>query len=304
MIYTSEDNWYKWQYGDDKLFGRHTEFEFKTFFSKSKTPIGSFEEELKKAAKSTMDYYPNMRPAIMLSGGVDSELVLRVYKDIGANPIAYIARYENDINIIDVSYAIAGAFSIGVPYKIINFNIHQFFINEAESVVEKAEVDFPRALPQLKFMNYVEDNELPIYCSSDPSWYRPHDNYKIKARWSSLCHEFDIGYSKWILLHNRPGIGEWFKWTPGLVLSYTRLNWFKKLINDEIYGKTGVNSSKIVGYKEVYPQLLTRPKLTGFETVGPLIIEFEQFIEKKYGTLPFRGKVRRYLEDIEREIIG
>jgi hypothetical protein len=144
---------------------------------------------------------------------------------------------------------------------------------------------------------------LPIYCSSDPSWYRTHSNYSIQGTWVSICHEHDIGWSKYIRYINRPAIGEWFKWTPGLTLSYLELNWFKKLINDEYQGKLGVNSTKLIGYREAYPELMVRKKLTGMEDIRPLLDEFALFLEKKHnGFFPFRNKVRRSLTDIKQEI--
>jgi hypothetical protein len=48
------------------------------------------------AAASTLEHYPNIRPSILFSGGVESELVLRSYLKIGANPKVHIIRYEND----------------------------------------------------------------------------------------------------------------------------------------------------------------------------------------------------------------
>ena len=46
MIYTSENNWYSWQYGDGPKFGRQPGGEqFKTYFSKCKKQVKSFKEE-------------------------------------------------------------------------------------------------------------------------------------------------------------------------------------------------------------------------------------------------------------------
>jgi hypothetical protein len=100
-MYTSENNWYSWQYGDDPLFGRQTSTkQFKTHFTKFYGSVGSFKDELLNAAKSTVDHFSDLRPSILFSGGIDSEIVLRAYMDIGANPDVYIIRYENDINIM------------------------------------------------------------------------------------------------------------------------------------------------------------------------------------------------------------
>ena len=107
-MWTSENNWYKWSYGN-KLFSRQTNelLEFKTSYScKFNLPVRSFKDELIAAASSTLDHYPGLRPCVFFSGGVDSELVLRAYLEIKSNPEVFIVRYENDINIYDVSYAI------------------------------------------------------------------------------------------------------------------------------------------------------------------------------------------------------
>jgi len=302
-MYTSENNWYVWRYGDDIPFGRQTgNLKFNTSFIGCSDQIGTFGEELRKAAKSTLDHFSDLRPSILFSGGLDSEIVLRSYLDVGANPAVYIIRYENDINIVDVSYAISICTALNVNFHLIDFNLKKFFENDAEIISEQAQVDFPRALPQLKFLDYADG--LPIFCSSDPSWYRTSDNYKIPGIWMSKCYEHDIGWSKYVRYYGRPAIGEWFKWTPGLVVSYTKLNWFKKLINDEYYGKLGVNSTKIIGYREVYPDLLNRKKMTGFEPIDPLISEFELYLSKKYNGLPFRNEVCRSLRELEFEITG
>ena len=302
-MYTSENNWYQWQYGDEPLFGRQTSnLPFNTFYGKSNTPIGSFKEELQKAAKSTLDHYPGLKPCIFFSGGVDSELILRAYLDIGANPKVYIVRYENDLNIYDVSYAITICTILKVEYNLIDFNLQQFYENDAEKIAEDAQIDRPRMLPHIKFTECADG--LIIVGHSDIRWYRPHDDYTKKATWLAQDFEHDIGCDKYNILHNRPAIYQWWKWTPGLVISYTQLKWFKQLVNDEIIGKLGLNSSKLSGFREAYPDLITREKQTGFEKSDELINEFESFLKQKYKGLPYRQLVNRTLDELLTEIIG
>ena len=83
-MYTSENNWYSWQYGDGELFGRQVADPqlFKTHLTLFPGQINGFGEELKKAAASTLDHYSGLKPSVLFSGGVDSELVLRSYIDI------------------------------------------------------------------------------------------------------------------------------------------------------------------------------------------------------------------------------
>lgn len=303
MIFTSENNWYSWSYGDGPKFGRQQgSGKLHTHYGKFNGYVSSFNKELTNAVSSTLDHYINIRPSILFSGGVDSEIILRSYLKIGANPKVYIIRYENDYNIYDVSYAVTICSLLNVPYTIIDFNLKKFYENDAERVSELSQIDRPRALPQCKFVDLVDG--LPIICSSDLTGVRSNDDYSLKGSWFIRCWEHDIGWSKYLRETNRQGIAEMFKWTPGLVVSFMQLKWFNKVINDEYYGKLGFNSTKIIGYREVYPDLIDRKKQTGFEKTDSLVNEFELFLQKKYNGLPYRQYVDRTPDQLKLEILG
>lgn len=305
MIYTSEDNWYKWKYGDGPIFGRQTaNDEFRTFYNPGRqiSHVESFKEELSNAARSTLEHYPGLRPCVLFSGGADSELVIRAYLEIGIKPDVLIFRFEKDYNIHDVSYAVTICLMLNVDYKIVDFNIEKFFENDAEHISELAQIDRPRALPHLKFMEYTD--QLAIYGIGDPRWARLNDDYSKKGNWVLIDQEHDTSWDKYIIHQNKPAIAQWFKWTPELVLAYLKLEWFNNLINDKYQHKLGVTSTKLLGYKEAYPTMIDRSKYTGFEKVDPLINEFEQFLIKKYGSLPFRHTHVRTLEQLYAEILS
>ena len=301
-MYTSENNWYSWSYGSNPKFSRQTGNEtFNTQFSKCESTIGSFKEELLNAARSTLDHSTG-KITVLFSGGVDSEIMLRALLEVGADPEIIIARYENDYNIYDVSYAVTICSILGVNYKILDFNLQHFYENDAERVSDLSQIDRPRALPYCKLLELTDG--FPVMGASDLSPWRTNDDYTSKGIWMMRCWEHDIGWSKFIRAIDKPGIAEWFKWTPGLVLSYLNTNWFNKLVNDEYHGKLGSNSTKIIGYKEAYPDLLTRSKQTGFENITELVTEFELFLQKKNNGLIYRGYVDRSLDKLKREITG
>jgi hypothetical protein len=83
-----------------------------------------------------------------------------------------------------------------------------------------------------------------------------------------------------------------------------QMQWFTKITNDEYYGKLGFNSTKIIGYKEAYPDLIERKKQTGFEKVDLLINEVESFLKTKYKGLPYRQTVDRTIAEFQLEITG
>ena len=296
-MYTSENNWYSWQYGDGPEFGRQTgELKFKTNFKIVPSNVKSFKEELLIAAKSTMDYYPDLRPAIFFSGGIDSEIMLRSYLTAGANPSVYIVRYENDYNIYDVSHAVTICSLLNVDYTIIDFNLEKFYENDAEHISELAQIDRPRALPYCKFIELVDG--LPILGASDITAVRTNDDYSNQGTWLIRCWEHDIGWSKYARVINKPAIPEWFKWTPGLVKSFMNLHWFKKLVNDGYPGKLGTNSTKIIGYREAYPNLIDRKKQTGFERIDHLVEEVDKSLLIKYNKFTYRNYFERTIDSL------
>lgn len=304
MNYTSENNWYKWQYGNDRCFGRSkmTGQQFKTHFTSFNGPVQGLTQELKKVASSVIDHYPDLDPCVMFSGGVDSEVVIRSFLAIGVKPKIFIFRYENDYNIYDVSYAVTICSMLDLPYNLIDFNLQKFYENDAEQVSEFAQIDRPNALPQMKFMEQVDG--LPIYGTSDISVFRTDDDYSFKGEWRVKCWEHDIGGNKYAKKIKRPAVIEWFKWTPGIVLAVTKTYWFKRLVNDYYKGKLGTNSTKIFGYRESFPDLIDRKKQTGFENLETLVLELEEHFSKKYNGLPFRNNYERSLDDLYQEILG
>ena len=294
MIYTSKDNWYSWSYGDLDSFSRQpNDLEFKTTFGPVEGTVKTFKDELKLAAATSLEYYPGLKPSVLFSGGVDSEIMLRSYIDIGITPDVYIFRYENDYNIYDVSYAVTICSMLDIKYNLIDFNLQKFYENDAERISEIAQIDRPNALPYCKFLEMVDG--LPIMGASDLTIYRTNDDYSKKGTWNIRCWEHDIGWSKFLRAIDKPGIAEWFKWSPGLVQSYLQLTWCKKLVKDQYIGKLGTNSTKIIGYREAYPNLITRTKQTGFEKITQIASEVELVLVKKYNRLPYRNFYNRPL---------
>lgn len=299
-MYTSENNWYSWSYGDLAKFSRQSgNLPFRTHFDKHANNVGSFKKELLNAARSSVDHSTG-KIVVLFSGGVDSEIMLRSFLEIGITPEVVIARYENDYNIYDVSYAVTICSILNVPYTIIDLNLQKFYENDAERMSELAQIDRPRALPYCKLLEMVDG--FPIMGASDMSPWRTNDDYSQQGTWLMRCWEHDIGWSKFLRQINKPGIAEWFKWTPELVASYLNLSWFNKLINDEYYGKLGSNSTKIIGYREAYPDLIERKKQTGFEKITILSTEFESFLIQKNKTFLYRNYVDRTIAELRQDL--
>lgn len=303
MIF-SESNWYTWQYGDNPVNGRQVPNAiFKTNYGKCHDQIGTYKEELIKVASSTVDHFQNQKLILLFSGGSDSEVVLRSYLNINYPIEVIIYRYENDFNLYDVSYAVTICNILNVKYKIVDFNLKTFFENDAERYAELSEIDRPAALPYLHFLEVADG--IPILGQGDPWWFRKQGiDYSIKGNWLYGDMEAFTGTGKFLQEINKPGIPIWFKWRPGLVWSYTNLEWFKLLTNDGIIGKSGVSSTKLQGYREVYPDMIQRVKVTGFEKIVDLVKEFESFLCKKNQGLKYRQECHHTYDELRKSILG
>jgi len=285
-MYASENDWYTWNYDSQQ---------FQTVYKPYYGTIGTFKEELIKAASSTLEHCGSDKISILFSGGSESDLMLRSFLEVKKTPNVYIIRYENDYNIYDVSYAVTICSMLNVDYKIIDFNLTNFFENDADLVSELSQIDRPRALPYCKILELVDD--IPIFGRGEPN------PIKIENKWIQRCHEYDVGRIKYARAINKPAIAEWFKWTPGLVASYMNLKWFQNLINNQ-YNTTDASSTKMIGYKEAYPNLIPRNKKTGFEHIDSLINEFDAHLYKKYNGYPYRATHDRDISNWYLEITG
>lgn len=298
MLQTTENNWYKWYYEGTEFFSRRKKGtgEFRTYLTPTCETIGNFKQETIKAVKSTLDVYSDLVHCLFFSGGVDSEMILRAYLEVGYVPEVFVVRYENDYNKADVDMALEVCKCLNVDINIIDMELVKFFENEAVDISELAQIDRPRMLPSLKYMDLVDG--LPVIGHSDVRWYKTKEHV-----WLAQCFEHDIGCDKYIMLKNRPAIYQWFKWTPGLVLSYTKMKWFRDLISNKFPGQPD-NNNKILGYSRFYNDMIPREKLTGFESIDNLILEFEDYLLMKNQGFKYRSEHRRSVNQIWTEITG
>jgi hypothetical protein len=276
----TKDNWYSWQYDGEK-FGKPDGGKLKTFYSKTDKHL-TFKEALIENARATVDAFPNEQLDLMFSGGIDSEIILQAFKEIGHPIRVNIFKYENAYNFYDVQHALRACQLVGIKPNVIDFNLEKFYENDAYDLMCVVKCSHARAMPHLAFMDYVDG--IPIFGSGDPRFYRPHDNYSEKATWLVQDAEYDIAWFRYAEMIERQAIMQWLKWTPEVVASMTETKWFKALTNDEYPGKLGPNSTKIEGYREAFP-LEQREKRTGFELTDKLVLPVQKAHHEKFGVI-------------------
>lgn len=276
-----ENNWQRWYYDDDpsQLFRTSKDQIFNVDFALDPTPALDLRTEMIRACHSIRDTYPNETYSLLFSGGSESEMMVRAFHEAKIPFKTYITRYANDLNIYDVSHAAIACINLNIPYTIIEIDHNKFFDNDLEIYSEKAEMNIPPMLAVCSVIDKIDG--LPILGNGDACIMRRPRLYDNRPHlWCNVEVEHDYGFAKYFLKQNRVAITEFFRWSHRLLKSVSNTTWFNNLINNNLYGKLGTHSTKIIGYQEVWPELITRRKSWGMEDILPRVIQLENDLAK------------------------
>jgi len=201
---------------------------------------------------------------VLLSGGVDSEVIIRVNRDLGIKQNVYTFRFENDLNIRDVESAIDTCKNLNIPLKIIDFDVSKFFENEAESYYKKTFCSRVEALPRLKWHEFF-DSPL-IFGDGEPYLRRIlGGDYNKKSIWDMVFSEHEFIHYLYTLNVGKNIICPWYHFTPEIHGNFLKIDLVQNLINDQYTGKQSSLSSKVNINRQVCANILTKPKLVGYE---------------------------------------
>ena len=201
---------------------------------------------------------------LFLSGGTDSEIVLRNFVYNGFKPKCVALRFENDYNAGEVTEAQAIANELDIDLEIIDFNVHEFYYSgEATEFGNKIQCT------QLTY-NMVYKSVLQLGAPAvmggealltrqvninDSFWY-----YTFRENEDASAMRFTDTF-------NVPLVNEWFSYTPELLLHYLEHPRIQELVTNKHNYKLNSASSKNVILRELYPYFRTKEKTHGFESL-------------------------------------
>jgi hypothetical protein len=273
-----KDNWLSWKYdGDEYATKPHVDTPFKLSLKKTVAlPVKSYYKELYDNARNIRDIVTGPLD-LLFSGGIDSEVILRVYRELCIPINVYIFKYENELNHREFNHAIKVCTDLNVAYNVIDFNVQKFFENDAYSTWTNCYCNSSGWLPHMKMTEYLDNT--PVFGSGDPYWRKQSDG--------SWMFELDEGAKFWTLYHKKIGrtaVTDWYEYSPEIILSHMELPRIQMLINDEIPGKTSSFSHKALIHQDHWNDIVIRPKMVGFEKDMPItkdakpefMLEFER----------------------------
>jgi hypothetical protein len=303
------NNWFQWYY-DDELFGRQDLTNFKKYTNRWNSSVkeySTYREELRKTALSTLEHFNGKDLTLCFSGGMDSEIVLRSYLDIGHPIKVVIYKYEDNLNEVDVQLATKICEQLNSPYQIIDFNVSKFFENDAASMIKPCQIDKPLQLIGCKFLEITEgipilgegDLLVNVRPANDPT--DDHNYYWAYSEWSSeICRE------QYLIHLNKSAIPKWLQWRPEVLLCALESDYTKKLVTLHTENVFTSRLSKHELYSQYFPDLIKRQKLSGFENFenAPFINEFKKEIIKQNGIFgrhiqPYDRTVKQAINELK-----
>jgi hypothetical protein len=221
----------------------------------------NYAEELKRTADLI---YKDLGKdvAVMLSGGTDSEIVLRNFLDIGVKPNCYTIKFKDDYNASDVNEAIDLAKELDVPLHIIDLDVKEFYnsglASEFGKQLQCTQVTYLVVYHSILKLGLpaVMGGELLLKrnINTNPSsWY-----FCIRENEDGSAMRFSQKF-------NIPLVNEYFSYTPELMLYYLEDTGIQNLVSSTYNYKLSSVSSKNDILKRLMPSIRLRKKTHGYE---------------------------------------
>lgn len=200
---------------------------------------------------------------LFLSGGTDSEIVLRNFVHNGFKPYCCVLRFENNYNAGEVAEAIAIANELGVKLEIIDFDVHAFYqsgeAKEFGNQIQCTQLTYNMVYKSILTLGApaVMGGEALLtkqISTTDSYWY-----YTFRENEDASAMRFTNKF-------NIPLVNEWFSYTPELLLYYLEHPSIKELTTSTNYKLTSASSKNAI-LKQLYPNFRTKKKIHGFESL-------------------------------------
>jgi hypothetical protein len=262
-----KDDWISWHYNDNPLQ------KFKTaptdvwnlqINPKFDRPVQSFYEEVLANACLIRDSFAEPLD-LLLSGGGDSELALRVYCELKIPVNVITFRYNDNLNYKELEYSYDLCRELNVNQIIIDFDLKKFFENEAYEIWQTGYYLNAGRLVHMKMIEY-SDNIPMIF---DGITQSPFAVVQKDNKWQFGFQEVNFSLAQYSKYINRNVISNWFDFSPSIVTAFLHLPIIQQLGNNRLLTLTSYSDIKYRIINQFWPKIKIRNKLHGFEGDAP-----------------------------------
>jgi len=209
---------------------------------------------------------------VFLSGGTDSEIVVRNFIDIGIKPQCVVIKFENDYNIGDVIEAQNIANELSLNLNVLDFRIKDFYYS-GEAAEFGQQIQCSQITYLMVYRNILKLG-VPAVMGGEVLLTRGISNFQTNWYYTFRENE-DASAMRFSNLYDIPLVNEWFSYTPELLLYYLEDIDIVKLVSEKLNYKLSSVSSKNKILKRLQPNTREKIKTHGFEKL--LAFNYESY---------------------------
>lgn len=204
-------------------------------------------------------------PAVMYSGGADSEMLLREFHSLNLRPEVHFVKFDNGANEVDYRIALELVAKLGFKMYVHEHSIESF-LNSGQHR-DLASKFHTSDLSLITVYKYAQHLGKAIMLGPE-LLLQKHQLDDHSERWSLILGEHTFSEQKFRMETRQPLIGELHYWNSDLLLSMLKLPTVRMLVDDQLAGRVSLAYLKnfmleeALGYK-----FLADKKRHGYESV-------------------------------------
>ena len=269
----------------DQKFRMNASDQWKVIYPAPERKPGSFISECVFAANKFLD---QGNVCLMFSGGIDSELMVRIFKLTGRSFTVAIGDYQG-YNNHDIAYALTCCEELKIQPKILKINVEQFWLNELKQYADLSQTFSPQLCTYMKLASMIKDS-ICVFGGGENHLVKQQGLWKLseKERISSL-HRF-------FMKSDTVGNGGFFQSTPEIIRSAMCDPYLQPYLNN-IYLDS--KEFKALWYADIL-DIRPRPKYTGFENLQDLDHKFRSELKKNplYGDDIVYTPISNFIQEV------
>jgi len=211
---------------------------------------------------------------VLLSGGIDSEIVARSFIEANIPITCIIARFDGLLNEYDVGHAFKFCTRYDIPYEVYDVNIIDFWKNDLMKYAIKTNC----ISPQLPVIMWLSDQVNGHVVLGSGECYISKNEKSIWELWEK---EKIASWYRHFLVSDKEGTPGFFQYTPELILSFITDQVISDMINLNHESSSYYEKNKI--YDKYWVNLTKRSIYTGFEKYKEMDYTLcRPYLEKKF----------------------
>ena len=279
--YVSElDNNFSYGYDDLKYnFRTSKDSKFNCYYGKAKYAPTSFREECIKICRDISLYaQKNQRiPYVLLSGGLDSEIVVRSFIEADVPFKVIVNRFKDELNAHEMEYVNKFLNDKDLDVEFYDLDIIYWLRSpEALQMAEDSACPYSEMLPTTKLIDlvYFERNGIPVLGNGD--FYSSY----IDDQWMYVEFEYILAWIRYCSKKSIQSAVNFFQLNPEVVLAIGDDALIKSTLAQK--EKTTLRSTKYKVYKKYWPDVEIRTKFNGAEKIQNVCDDLNQTILDQY----------------------